>query len=236
MAKRGILNKTELKEREKRPIRWRKYPHLFLIVCEDGKTEPYYFKTFEKHIPEETIFLRAVGTGNSSKGVVEQAIIEREKLANEAHKSVDEVWVVFDKDDAEKVPANAVRFTDAFKIAQDERMRVAYSNEVFELWLLLHFIEISSQKPIPRADIYSSLETVIKSFANYELFVYEHGKTGIIDALIELGSEAKAIERAEKLFAEQKGKPPIDANPSTTAHILVKRLRELIAWYSYTPD
>lgn len=134
MARRGTVSKAKVKDKDKRPIRWRRYPHLFLIVCEDGNTEPYYFRTFEKHIPEETIFLRAVGTGRSSKGVVEQAIIEKEKLAIEANKNVDEVWVVFDKDDAEKVPANKLRFTDAFKIAQEEKMRVAYSNEVFELW------------------------------------------------------------------------------------------------------
>ncbi|UKJ07046.1 RloB family protein [Solitalea lacus] len=236
MAKRGVLNKTKLKEREKRPIRWRKYPHLFLIVCEDGNTEPTYFRTFEKHIPEETIFLRAVGTGRSAKGVVEQAILERAKLAEEANKNVDEVWVVFDKDDAEKVPANTLRFVDAFKIAQEEKMRVAYSNEVFELWLLLHFSDVSSAKPIPRADIYLSLETAIKSFESHKLFVYEHGKAEIIDALIELGSETKAIERAEKLLAEQKSKLPIEANPSTTTHILVKRLRDLIDWYSYSPE
>ncbi|MDP3930430.1 MAG: RloB family protein [Bacteroidota bacterium] len=216
-------------------MRWRRYPHLFLIVCEDGKTEPYYFRTFEKYIPKETIFLRAVGTGRSSKGVVEQAIIEREKLAVEANKSVDEVWVVFDKDDAEKVPANTLRFIEAFKIAQEEKMEVAWSNEVFELWLLLHFSDVSFNKPIPRADIYSSLQASIKSIETHKLFVYEHGKTDVIDALLELGSEAKAIERAEKLLTEQKDKNPIDANPSTTAHLLVKRLRELIEWYSYSP-
>jgi len=236
MARRGTLNKAEIKEREKRPIRWRKYPHLFLIVCEDGNIEPYYFRTFEKYIPEETIFLRAVGTGRSSKGVVEQAIVEREKLAHEANKNVDEVWVVFDKDDAEKVPANTLRFTDAFKIAQEEKMRVAYSNEVFELWALLHFSDISAVNPIPRADIYSSLETIIKSFETHKQFVYKHGKTEVIDAVIVLGSETKAIERAEKILTEQKGKQPIDANPSTTVHVLVKRLRELIEWYSYSPD
>jgi hypothetical protein len=236
MARRGTLNKAELKEKEQRPIRWRRYPHFFLIVCEDGKTEPYYFRTFEKYIPKETIFLRAVGTGRSSKGVVEQAIVEREKLTVEANKNVDEVWVVFDKDDAEKVPANTLRFIDAFKIAQEEKMRVAYSNEVFELWLLLHFSDVNSTKPIPRADIYSSLQTFIKSFETYKLFVYKHGKTEIIDALVELGSEAKAIERAEKLLAEQKDKDLINANPSTTVHLLVKRLRELIEWYSYSPD
>jgi len=236
MARRGTLNKFELKEREKRPIRWRKYPHLFLIVCEDGNTEPYYFRTFEKYIPAETIFLRAVGTGRSSKGVVEQATIEREKLATEANKNVDEVWAVFDKDDAKKIPANTLRFIDAFKIAQEQKIRVAYSNEVFELWLLLHLSDLSSATPIPRADIYSGLEAIIKSFETHKSFFYDHGKIDVIEAIIKLGNEAKAIERAEKLLSEQKGKQPIYANPITTVHILVKRLRELIAWYSYSPD
>jgi RloB-like protein len=236
MAKRGILNKAEPKGQAKRPIRWRKYPHLFLIVCEDGNTEPYYFRAFEKFIPEETIFLKAVGTGRSAKGVVEQAIIEREKLAEEAQKSVDEVWVVFDKDDAEKNPANKLRFEDAFKIAQKEKMGIAYSNEVFEVWLLLHFVDIRSVNPIPRADIYSNLTTTIQSFEAYRSFTYKHGKTEVIDIVIELGNEAKAIERAKQLLSEQKGKQPIDANPSTTVHILVKKLRDLIDWYSFSPE
>ncbi len=236
MAKRGTLKKSAIKEKENRPIRWRKYPHLFLIVCEDGNTEPYYFRKFEKYIPEETIFLRTVGTGRSSKGVVEQAILEREKLAIEANKDVDEVWTVFDKDDAEKVPANAIRFNDAFKIAQEQKIKVAYSNEVFELWLLLHFCEINAANPISRAAIYSKLEAEIQRFETHRSFVYEHGKTFVIDVLNDLGDEKSAIERAERLLVEHKGKKAIDSNPSTAVHILVKRLRDLIAWYSYTPD
>jgi hypothetical protein len=236
MARRGELKKAQVKEKDKRPIRWRKYPHLFLIVCEDGNTEPYYFETFKKHFPEETVFLRAVGTGRSSKGVVEQAIIERDNLASEANKCVDEVWSVFDKDDAEKILANALRFNEAFKIAQEEKIKVGYSNEVFELWLLLHLVDVGSEKPIPRAEIYARLETEIKSNPSYKDFVYEHGKTEIIDVLLKIGNEAQAIVRAEKLYGEQKEKQPIDANPNTSVFILIKRLRELIEWYSYVPE
>lgn len=236
MARRGELKKSQVKERDKRPIRLRKYPHLFLIVCEDGNTEPYYFKTFAKLFPEETVFLRAVGTGRSSKGVVEQAIVERKKLSIEANKRVDEVWSVFDKDDAEIVPANATRFLEAFKIAQDEKINVGYSNEVFELWILLHFTDVSSEKPIPRTEIYARLESKIKSTPSHTNFVYEHGKTEVIDVLLKIGNESKAIERAEKLYSEQKDKQPIEANPNTSVFILIKKLRELIEWYSYKPE
>lgn len=236
MAKRGTLKKSAPRDVEQRPIRWRRYPHLFLIVCEDGNTEPSYFGTFQKDIPANTIYLRTVGTGRSSKGVVEQAIVERQKLADEANKSVDEVWAVFDKDDAEKVPANAARFAEAFAIAKREKIDVAYSNEVFELWLLLHLADVNAAHPMPRSTIYASLEAAIQSQASYRSFLYEHGKLEVLHAVGVLGNEAQAVVRAERLLLSQKGKAPIDANPSTTVHVLVKRLRDFIAWYGYDPN
>lgn len=238
MARRGTVSKQALKDRDTRPIRWRRYPYLFLIVCEDEKTEPYYFGQFIKLFPEETVFLRTVGTGRSSKGVVEQSVIERAKLLVEANKDVDEVWAVFDKDDAEKSAGNTLRFSEAFKLAQDEKIKVAYSNEVFELWILLHFANVSSENPIPRTEIYTRIETVIKAIPAHNAFVYEHGNVEVVDVLVKSGNEQNAIECATKLFEEHKAKghQPIEANPSTTIHILVKRLRELIEWYSYVPE
>jgi hypothetical protein len=236
MAKRGLIAKQEIKEKDRRPIRWRKYPHLFLIVCEDEKTEPYYFEGFIKEFPEETVYLRAIGTGRNSKGVVEQSIVEKTKLAELSNKIVDEVWAVFDKDDAEKSFGNAERFKEAFRLAREVNHKVAYSNEVFELWVLLHFTEISSVKPIPRNEIYKSISDIVKSFPGYEGFEYQHGNTEIIDVLTKVGNEEDAIGRAQELLRKQAGIQPLEANPSTTVHILVRRLRELIAYYSYIPE
>jgi len=39
MARRGTIGKQVIKEKDERPVRLRKYPYLFLIVCEDEKTE-----------------------------------------------------------------------------------------------------------------------------------------------------------------------------------------------------
>ncbi len=236
MARKGNIKKTKLRDEYIRPFRPRRYDMFILIVCEDQNTEPYYFRQFKKLFPEETVYLREVGTGKKPKGIVEQAIIERETLSVEARKTIDEVWVVFDKDDEGNNATTLASFNTAWQLAGKENINIAFSNEVFELWLLLHFNDIGSASPMPRADIYSSLETAIKSFDTHKMFVYEHGKILVIDALIKLGSEVKAIERAEKLLSEQKSKQPIDANPSTTVHILVKRLRELIDWYSDFPD
>jgi len=236
MAKKGKLAQAKTKDDDVRPLRPRRYAMFMLIVCEDKNTEPYYFRQIKKLFPENTVYLREIGTGKKPKGIVEQSIVEREALSIEARKSIDEVWVVFDKDDEGDNATTLASFNSAWTLAEQENINIAFSNEVFELWLLLHLVKIFSTSPISRADIYLRLETAIKSFETHKEFVYEHGKTNVIDVIFELGNETKAIERAEKLSADQEGKQPIDANPSTTVHILVRRLRDLIDWYSYTPN
>jgi hypothetical protein len=238
MAKKGVVNKKNLKNDDDRPVRWRKYPHLFLIVCEDQNTEPDYFERFRDQFPEETVFLRTVGVGRSALGVVEQCIREREKLADESNKTVDETWSVFDKDDADRVPANAVRFGNAFELAKREGISVACSNEVFELWLLLHLVDVDPANAIPRQQIYARLEGAIRAFPGYQTFQYQHRNTNVIDATLAYGDESLAVLRSTRLLAYHVGlgRTPIQSNPSTTMHLLVARLRELINWYAYTPE
>ena len=99
MARRGKVKQVETRDVIDRPARSRKYRYLMLIVCEDENTERVYFEQFHKLfndlLPSETVYIRAVGTGRNSLGVVNQAIIERNLLATEAGKKVDEVWAVF---------------------------------------------------------------------------------------------------------------------------------------------
>lgn len=235
MAKRGIVKKIEAREIDKRPTRWRRYDHFFLIVCEDSNVEPFYFNTFKDKFPEETFFLKAVGTGRSTKGVVEQALKEKEALFIESNKNVDEVWAVFDKDDADQVAGTIANFNEAFEIASIYNVHIAYSNEVFELWLLLHYQNVTTAKHLPRQEIYQLLETQIKKHPAYNTYIYKHGSTPVIDALIKTGNEQKAIERAENLLIAHNGALPISANPSTTVYILVRRLRELIEYYNFAP-
>lgn len=236
MARRGKLKKQKAKEEIVRPVRFRRYYHLMLIVCEDEKTEPYYFEAFANAFPEETVFIRAIGTGKKPRGIVEQAIVERAQLELEARKSLNEVWVVFDKDDEGSNETTLANFDKAWTIANKEHLRIAFSNEVFELWLLLHFAEVSSASSITRTEIYAQLASAIQAIPGNHSFVYVHGKTEVIDLVQQLGNEAMAIKRAEKLLNKHEGKNPIDANPSTTLHLLVTRLRELIEWYSYASD
>jgi hypothetical protein len=237
MAKKGKITTIPKHETEEvRPVRWRGYKQFFLIVCEDQATEPAYFAQFKEifdKITKETIFVKPVGTGKSPKGVVEQAIIERKKLKAETYKDVDFVWAVFDKDDADKNETTIKNFETAFEIAKKENIHVAYSNEVFELWLLLHLTNVSATHPIPRKEIYNLLESAIQNSGTlYANFVYEHGNADIIAIISQIGNEEQAIKKAEMLYELQKDKTVIEANPSTKIHLLVKELRDWIRFYT----
>jgi hypothetical protein len=236
MARKGKLKTIQKNESEERPIRFRRYQYLFLIVCEDENTEPAYFKNFISQIPEKTIYLKPVGTGRDPKGVVEEAIKERGKLLIEARKEVDVVWAVFDKDDAHENSTKIQRFEDAFEIAKNNSIEVAYSNEAFELWLLLHLVDVNNVMELPRTEVYNLLQENIRINKTYSTFEYEHGNANILHIISEIGNQSAAIERAGILLEKQNEKTPIEANPSTKIHILVKQLLELIAYFSYESE
>jgi RloB-like protein len=235
MANKGIVDKRKFQETEQRPIRLKKYQYLFLIICEDEKTEPLYFENFRAKFPYNTLYLQTVGTGKDPKGVVLQAIIEKNKLAYIAKKEVDEVWVVFDKDDANENDTKIFNFHEAFKIAKKEKFEVAYSNEVFELWLLLHLKNIDGVKAISRNEIYELLSSQIKKTPKYSEYEYDHKRPNpkTIEIILEIGDVNLAIQRAKVLFEKQKETKPIYANPSTKVHLLVQKLNELIEYYNF---
>ena len=237
MANKGKVEKRKNQEPEERPRRVRKYKYIFLIICEDEKTEPLYFENFRAKFPNNTLYLETVGTGKDPKGVVSQAITERNNLELIAKKEVDEVWVVFDKDDADENETKINNFNEAFKIAKKEKFEVAYSNEVFELWLLLHLRDIEGNQPIPRNDIYELLSTQIQKTPKYSNYNYEHRKPNpkTIEIIFEIGDVNLAIERAIRLLDKQKGIIPINANPSTKVHLLVQQLNEWINFYNFKP-
>ncbi len=63
-------------------------------------------------------------------------------------------------------------------------------------------------------------------------FKYEHGNAAVLNYVQQYGNEAMAIQRAEALDIKQenKGFTPIERNPDTRVHKLV---RELNVWYDY---
>ncbi len=243
MARKGSL-KEQTKDVLERPRSMRHYRELMMIVCEDEGTEPYYFgkykEYFDELFPNDTVMLIPIGTGRSSLGVVNRAIEEKMNSFENYRKEVDEVWAVFDKDDHDKNATMKEHFSQAFENARNHNINVAYSNECFELWLLLHLTDVSADHPIPRHSneeqgikgLYELLEQEINKGRTPETKVlYKHGDTAFVDMILKMNNEDAAIKRAEELDKNQGNKDPIDANPNTKVYLLVSRLRDLLAWY-----
>ena len=100
-----------------------------LIVCEGTRTEPNYFRGFRL----TSASIEAVGFGMNTVSLVNRCIAEVEKQRSKRN-VFDQVWCVFDRD---SFPA--ADFNQAIVLAQANNIQVAWSNEAFELWYVLHF-------------------------------------------------------------------------------------------------
>lgn len=174
----------------------------FLIVCEGEKTEPNYFRSFR--VPREVIDVR--GLGDNTVRIVERAV---ELMAEEHY---DQVWCVFDRD---SFPAQ--NFNAAFELARQHGIKVAYSNESFELWYVLHFEYLNSG--IHRADYITKLHRLLGHR-------YEKNSDTIYEELEE--RQPVAIRNATRLLELYTPQRPERDNPSTKVHELVAELNKFI--------
>lgn len=107
-----------------------------LILCEDGKSSLQYLKAF-KYDEELKRKLTSVDIeiyqprDFSPVGLVKEAK-NKKLIAKRDRNSYDQIWLVFDKDQHEKIP-------EAVQMAEDNNMFFVISIICFEYWILLHF-------------------------------------------------------------------------------------------------
>ena len=195
-------DKNHLRERRtnhKRRINLFEPRLRILIVCEGEKTEPNYFRSFP--IKKESV-VDIRGIGSNTIRLVREAI----KLNKE--NKYDQAWCVFDKDD---FPIE--NFNLALQVAKENGIRIAYSNEAFELWYVLHYEYLNSG--ITRQQYIAKLNRLLgkKYIKNDEL---------IYDEIYNVQKDA--IRNAERLLMEYSTPNPACDKPSTTVHLLVQQL------------
>lgn len=107
----------------------REVKQTFLIICEGVNTEPDYFNAFRL----TSANVKAIGQGMGTVALVQKAINIKiqEKQKGRIY---NQNWVVFDKDDFPEAD-----FNTALLLARQNGFEVAYSNQAFEYWFLLHF-------------------------------------------------------------------------------------------------
>ena len=109
-------------------------------------------------------------------------------------------------------------FNSAIIIAEKEKIKVAYSNEAFELWYLLHFEFVNTG--ITRKDYEEKLTKRLG-------YKYQKNSDSMYDDLI--NKQNTAIKNAENLLKQYDPQNPAKDNPSTTVHLLVQELNRFIS-------
>ncbi|MDD3046487.1 MAG: RloB family protein [Candidatus Pacebacteria bacterium] len=203
MKKRLLVRKSEIRRENKN----------IYIFSEGTKTESIYFKAKKEEINDKLRRSGVIikGTGYNTLSLVNLV------LEKKIDTTLDEYWVVFDKDDYER------KFDDAIIKAQARGLKVAYSNECFEVWFLMHFIPLDSA--ILRKDYNNKITQNLKKITGDKKIKYVK-KLNIYPYIKE--KEVDAIRNAVRLLeGYDKGDSFAKQNPSTTVHLLVESLNNL---------
>ena len=201
---REVLSAKHSRSKSRRKEATKELFYSFLIVSEGTRTEPEYFR----HFTSRRSRVLTVGADRSTMKLVEDALRIRDL------DTFDYKWVVFDKDDNQD-------FNEAIAYAERKGFQCAWSNESFELWFCLHFIDLTSA--VSRRQYVEILEREIRKFIPD--FVYSKGGDVMYDILKQYGSEDMAKLRAQKLRLQYQDMDYSSHNPCTTVDILVGKLK-----------
>ena len=197
--------------------------NTFLIYCEGINTEPEYFKAFP--VTTETK-VETIGLGRSCTALLEKVI----QLATadgflKDQKEYDperQIWCVFDKD-TEGVADEDADFDNAIILAQQNDIKVAYSNDSFELWLVLHDRFLDSA--LHRTQFYEILTKQLNY--NYEKYGKSKENAKKLYAFFEK-TQRQALSYAAKLHKKQSHLKPSQQNPCTLVYELVNELNKCL--------
>lgn len=215
----GRNNHSQRFPRE-RSIDTREIAIRFLIVSEDTKSSTDYFKALIKEVQAACSGSEVVGIAKDS--VVEGCGMSTSRLLQEAKSiksrrqiSFDRCWLVFDKDDFSD-------FNRAIREATDAGFDVAWSNESFELWYLLHFRYHNTA--ISRDECMKVLEAEMQKCK--PSFRYDKGSSSMHSILAEHGDQGQAIKYAEKLRNTYQDTDYSSHNPCTHVDRLIREITE----------
>lgn len=210
--------------RRNRPLKLATYG-THLIYAEGTKTEPLYVENIKRVIEQNYDYhhhgfalINVKHEHLNTLNLVRFATNDvRERLRN--GERIDHVWIFFDRDDFQKddfdnahakiIKKNTSLNKEGERVDKNGIMwHSVWSNECFEVWVLLHFEFLSARLPrqryIPKINRYLQSETYIKN------------RTDLYDLLVTKGDVNNAIAFAKKLY-EQNG----IENPSTGVYQFV---------------
>jgi len=220
-----LKKRKQLKRNKKKT---KEYKNSMLIVCEGEQTEKNYFESF----PVSNIKVKTIGTGRNTESLIGQAIEEWINFSEE-NKFYEKLWCVFDRDSFcqrsydgafRKVVTEEKKLNRKFKrrVGRKINISIAYSNEAFELWYLLHFDYIDSS--LSRSEYQRMLTARMnKKYEKNDPSIYQFFENLSKSTNGQKG-QLFAINNAKKLRVKIPNGLKHNYNPSTKVDLLVEEL------------
>ncbi|MFE7131424.1 RloB family protein [Streptomyces sp. NPDC057638] len=188
-----------------------------MIYCEGECTEEHYFRGIKAELRALPVAICIGGGHGEPLSLVRSAIKHKKRAGNSSadrYTPYDEVWCVVDAE----APTQHPSLKEAIALAQRSGVRVALTNPCFELWLLLHFKDVSGYRT--SASTQSALEKESDCGYAAQRKHLDYDKLRGPDG----ARHTQAVERARAL--RQRSADGLTTNPWTDVDILVDLLRE----------
>lgn len=211
----------KMKQKESKMNTKYQLPPYTLIVSEGVKTEPLYLNglvdkinaQYKALVKEKHILV--YGTGRNTKGLLKYV---DKRIENGEWDKYENVWLVYDKDDFPEDNFDNTQFSAEGR--KNSRIRVAWSNESFELWLLLHFQDYDAD---------NGRMVYIEKLNQY--MDYSKTREDLYEVVTDLGSLENAKKRARNQYNNFVDKgiiTPSKMIPSTRVYELVEELEKYL--------
>jgi hypothetical protein len=200
------------------------HPKIF-VWSHTAKAEIEYFQDFKNHL-RTPLLMPQKNICWTPQELLEKVI--KWKIKNICEKDGDQVWCIFDIDDFyDDIDKNGKHtLMTAIKNAIQNNIKIAYANECFELWILVHFQKTAT--PIKRGN---KIEKKIQEmFKKHKLPKFTKNQK-VFDLLLPF--QSNAIKNAKTVLADYAKinwdeKISKKGNPSTSIHFLVDEINTLI--------
>jgi hypothetical protein len=226
--------------------------YTFIIFCEDEVSEKIYFEWFETSIIKINVINNQKSMMSNIIRAIDHCKNNNYLVKNGLTYSIDsegiEIWCVYDRDiekEENQINQKNIEFDLSISNAEQNCINVAWSNDAFELWILLHFDEINPEEPLTKERVYyyNKLTEVFKNienpneelkrilqhplFFNYKESLKSKNNFRYIVRPNILPKTKIAIERAKKLELYHYEKiNHYDKTPCTMVYKLIERLIE----------
>ncbi len=201
-----------------------------MIICE-GQTESNYFKSFPINA---SVKILIEGVGKNTLTLLNDALTKWKNCFDNGE-IYESIWIVMDRDDFPQENYNDCfmkldslenklnRYVKSKKVRSTKiRLKIAHSNQAFELWYLLHYDYV--ERAYDRSEFGKLLTKNIKK-------KYMKNDKNIYNELILLGEDSNnnkgqefAIKNAARLRDKCSNEHYYNNNPSTSVDLLVIEL------------